>query len=123
MPHTRLVTFIILGTLFAGAHWLALTASLYWYYWWFDIMMHFWGGGLVILCWYNLVVFPRLYVPPTLPRILLVLLVVTVGWEVFEWVADLWQPETYISDTIQDILLGFCGGLLTYGVMRTDTIK
>lgn len=125
MFSTRLIAFLILGTLFAVVHWFALTASLYWYYWWFDIVMHFWGGALVVLGWYNLVVFPRVYayIHPTLPRVLLFLCIVTVSWEVFEYVTDLWQPAAYWSDTFQDIMCGFVGGLLAYFWLRRDTIK
>lgn len=123
MTNRIVLSFVTLGALFAVAHVIALQLALYWYYWWFDVVMHFWGGILITLCLYALVVFPRLYIRPTFPSVLLVLLIVTICWEVFEWSVGLWQPKAYLVDTFEDILLGSSGGLLAHIILRTYTMR
>lgn len=51
--------------------------------------------------------------------VLLALFIATGCWEVFEWFAGLYNPDMYIADTIQDLLLGFSGGLLVHAVITT----
>ncbi len=123
MIHRYVVVFLFLASLFTATHIFALAASLYWYYWWFDVVMHFWGGALISLGVYALSTFSQLHFQPTLRIVLLVLLVATIAWEVFELLADLWQPTLYVIDTIQDIILGFGGGLLAHGVLRAYTMR
>ncbi|MCA9354854.1 MAG: hypothetical protein KC877_05020 [Candidatus Kaiserbacteria bacterium] len=123
MVHGIVILFLVLATAFAAAHAAAVFASLYWYYWWFDVVMHFWGGTLIALGLFSLSTFSRLHFKPTLPLLLATLLVVTLSWEAFELAAGLWQPATYLVDTVQDIVIGFSGGLLAYAVLRRYTIN
>ncbi|MCD5381446.1 MAG: hypothetical protein LR008_02625 [Candidatus Pacebacteria bacterium] len=123
MINKRTVIFLILFSIFGLAHYFAVLASLYWYYGWFDVAMHLWGGMLIGLSVHSLATFSRFNFKPTLSIILLVLVSITVTWEIFEWWADLYQSEAYLIDTIQDILLGFSGGLLTHFVLSKYTIE
>jgi len=123
MIHGIVIIFLISATLFAAAHAFAVAASLYWYYWWFDVVMHFWGGILITMGLYSLATFSRFTFKPNLTVLLGVLLFVTLLWEAFEFVAGLWQPETYVTDTLQDIILGFGGGLLAYVFLRNYRIE
>ena len=86
--------------------------------WYFDIIMHFLGGlwvGLAFLYFFPL--------HPTLPlvregikegvRVLLFVLLIAVGWEVFEFFVNdvIAQNPFNFLDTISDILFGISGGL------------
>ena len=100
-----------------------MRASLYWSIWWFDILMHFWGGILIGVGLHVLGTFSLLRLKPTLPLLILVLVVVTFSWELFEWWVSLWQPENYVIDTIIDVFLGFSGGLLAHAYLRRYKIE
>lgn len=123
MIHGITIVFLILSALFAGAHALAVELNLYWYHWWFDIVMHFTGGILITLGLHTLSTFSRFTFTPTLRLLLATLLFMTVSWEVFEYAAGLWQPATYVTDTLQDIVIGFCGGLLAHVFLRHYTVS
>ena len=87
------------------------------------MVMHFWGGILIVLGVYALSTFSKVHLKPTITVLLLVLAFTTVSWEIFEFFAGLWQPETYLMDTAQDIVLGFGGGLLAHTVLSRYTIS
>lgn len=123
MIYRYLIIFLLLSGLFALVHLFAITASLYWYYWWFDIVMHFWGGILLGLGVHAFSTFKHLHFKPRLPVLLVVMVVATGSWEIFEWSAGLWNADTYIFDTAKDIIMGFSGGLLAHLVLSRDTIK
>ncbi len=107
------------GTLFAGVHSFAVAASLYWFYWWFDIMMHFWGGILVAISFFVLTSFKKINVRPSLALMLIVLALTTGLWEVFEYSIGVLSQGVYIVDTVQDVLIGFCGGLLAFFTLQS----
>lgn len=123
MVQGTVIIFLVLATVFALVHAFAVTFSLYWYYWWFDIFMHLWGGVLIGLGVYAFSTLSKFPFHPTTKAILLTLLLVTVSWEVFERAAGLYDPTSYAIDTIQDILIGFGGGLLTHFFLRTYRMK
>jgi len=112
------IVYLLAAMAFLWTHYLAVLGSLYWYYWWFDVLMHFWGGlligsGVFVLCRLSFVP-----VKPTLLLTLLTLLLATSTWEVFEWYAGLYNPQTHTIDTIQDIVLGFAGGLIAFYILK-----
>lgn len=123
MHHKKAIILLILSAMFAASHYVALLASLYWYLWWFDILMHFWAGVIIVLGLHTLSTFVRLHFNPTLFVVVITLFVMTLSWEAFEFWAKLWQPESYIRDTLYDILTGFSGGLLTHVILDTYRIK
>lgn len=123
MPTTATITFLLLSVSFAATHILAVEASLYWYHWWFDIMMHLWGGFLVA---FAVLLACRCDVwrcRPQLWQVLLALGIITVSWEVFERLIGLYDPATYWRETIQDLLVGFIGGLIGYYTLRDATMS
>lgn len=123
MIKPRTTYFLLSAILFAVVHWFAVKTSLYWVYWWFDIVMHFWGGALITYGTYVIYSFVFENVKPHLKIILLMLVVTTGAWEVFEWFAGLYDPATYLIDTIKDVIVGFSGGLFTYGIFRRYKIN
>jgi hypothetical protein len=106
----RLVTLIIFIFLVNSA-----ANTFYWYssIWWFDMPMHFLGGF-----WIGLAMFWFLgRAEPSLGLILkglLAVLVVGVGWEVFEIAVNSSLAQTPLSplDIISDIFFDLAGGSL-----------
>jgi hypothetical protein len=108
---------VILG----GFHIVASTFYLYWTVWWFDNVMHFLGGlsiGLLSL-W-------GAYMSGFLGReargrfrilltVVISVLVVGLGWEIFEYLFGISNPtlgETYMKDTIYDLSFDLIGAIL-----------
>lgn len=112
------VLFILISAVFAIVHMFAVEASLYWYFWWFDIVMHSWGGVLITLGLFALGTFSRIRKQPSALFTLAVLLFVVTIWEVFEWRAGLFDPETHLVDTALDMILGTVAGLVTYVILK-----
>lgn len=117
------IIFLLLAIAFAAVHAFAILASLYWYYWWFDIVMHFWGGCLIALGLHALSTFSRFTFKPNMKLLVVALAVITLVWESFEFFVGLWQPETYLFDTLKDIAVGFSGGLVCYFTLKRYTMK
>ena len=84
-------------------HTLGIEAKLYWEYWWFDIVTHALGGLLIGL--FAALLFER----HRLPIIYTVLIIIIIGWEVFEILFAGVNPNTpgYEFDTVLDMIIGF----------------
>ena len=84
--------------------------------WWFDIPMHVLGGMFLALCagalFFNKL--RRLSRSETVVTALLFVLVIGIGWELFEYVVQIFikgSPElANIPDSIKDILMDIIGG-------------
>lgn len=113
------LVFLGLASVFALVHYVATTASLYWYYSGLDSVMHVWGGGLLGLGIHTFFLYRKEKHVPSLGQVLLLLAVVTGAWELFEWRVGLWDPQVYIFETAKDIFLGFTGGLLAHFCLKT----
>jgi len=109
-----IIAFLLSALAFAVTHLIATAGSFYWYYWWFDIVMHFWGGLLIGLGVHALCRLKSVPLRPTLLVVLLTTTLAVVGWELFEWFTDLYNPTSYAADTALDVILGFSGGLLAH---------
>lgn len=120
--HFIVIVFLLLAAVFAWTHQIAMAGSFYWYYWWFDIVMHFWGGILLGLGVHAVTSLKSVHIRPVLPVVLAVILSAVIGWEVFERIFGLFNPNQYIVDTTQDVLLGITGGLLAHFVVRMFTM-
>lgn len=100
----------------AIVHVLAIELSLYWTYLWLDIPMHLLGGAVVALGMFTahdlIRDFPvRLLYP--IP-VLLVVLMVSLGWEVFEIYAGVPIEANFAGDTIVDLVMDMLGGIVGY---------
>lgn len=111
--------FFPLAGLFVASHVVALETSLYWFLPWFDIVMHTWGGFLVVygLNMFNALGSRRVQFAAVVQALILVLVMVV--WEVFEFVfvIDLSQPHL-VRDTIFDGIYGALGGVVGYLVVK-----
>jgi hypothetical protein len=123
MFNRYVIVFLLLSTIFTFVHWFASMTSLYWYYWWFDIIMHFSGGVLIALGIRAFCDFSFIRLRPTFTLLVIVLILATSSWELFEWYNGLWFDQGYIFDTIKDIIMGFSGGLLTHYILNKYTIE
>ena len=104
---TYLILFIF------SAHFLA--NKFYWYVsiWWFDMPMHFFGGfwiGLAALYFFG---YKKEDSINFILKILLSVLIVGIGWEVYEILVNTLMAENLFNylDTISDISFDLSGGL------------
>ncbi len=114
MPQAIVWIFLAISSVFAAVHNFAVVTSLYWYYSWFDIIMHFWGGILVVLGVYAICSLKHVPLKPTTLIIFSTLIFTMALWELFEWKAGLFDPQTHLFDTTKDIIVGLTGGLVGY---------
>ncbi len=90
-----------------------LATAFYWYtsVWWFDMPMHFLGGfwiGLVCIWFFS----SKEISLPVLAKIILLVLIIGVGWELFEILVNsfLAKNSFNILDTLSDIFFDLAGG-------------
>ncbi len=96
----------------ALVHNVATAESLYWTYRWLDVPMHLLGGfGMASL----LIAFLFRYRPVYL---LLGMVAISVGWEVFEVLIGTPQSADYVFDTAKDLLNNAIGGSVAYVLAR-----
>lgn len=94
-------------------HFGGLEFGLYGRFGWWDLMTHFLSGlgvaGILLVGLREIIVGD-----PTLPWVLLALLAIGAGFEVYEYVFrsfwQAWTPRTYAWDTLTDLLMGCLGG-------------
>jgi hypothetical protein len=99
--------------------------SLYYYLWWLDIFMHTYGGFLLVFSWFlvkRVGAFKWLMTRPWFQP-LLILWVVMIVWELFEFRFGLITQYGYVTDTLTDFFNGFAGGLLAFLLNRSRTIQ
>jgi hypothetical protein len=111
--------------------WLINTVAhvLYWYsaMWWFDIPMHILGGMFLALLagalFFKQMV--SLSAREQLVTILLFVLIVGLGWELYEYVVQAFVKDVVIAgipDSIKDMVMDLLGGLIT-SVFVLRTVK
>lgn len=115
----KLNTMLLLISLsvLAAIHLIALELYLYWYYLWLDVPVHFLGGVVVTLgvfAAYELKLPLARWVSGTFWRVLTVVWLVMIAWEVFEVWAGIPILENYPYDTALDLLMGCLGGIAGY---------
>jgi len=115
--------------LIAILHILAIEFYLYWTLWWFDVLIHFLGGlwiGLSVL-WFvflsGYVTRFQLQYTNALILTLLSIIIVAVGWEVFEFFVESPLEENYMFDTITDLIMGTFGALSGYAYVVSNYIQ
>ena len=104
-------------------HVLALKYYLYWNFDWFDIFMHFWGGFLIGLIFISLIqrILPiqqqtkdkSFFVNHYLLFVttILVVLVIGLGWELWEIFVGFTDVVEDKGDTILDLIMDLIGGV------------
>ncbi len=107
-----LLAALILSALLATLHWWALSDFLYWHYMWFDIPMHYLGGAVSAVFVFGFLLHKRVYVSVAL------LVLIFIGWEVFEFVFGLPVEANYPLDTAIDLVMDTLGALTVYAVAR-----
>lgn len=93
----------------AALHLAALEWYLYWYYPWLDLLSHFLGGLWIALAAVWLLSYASHNV--RLLRILAIVAVISIAWEVFEYVAGIPKEANFVFDTSLDFLMDFIGGI------------
>ncbi len=100
--------------LVAVLHIIAIEFYLYWFYSWFDSMMHFLGGlfvGLSALWFFFTSGYTQLSL--RVRNIVLVagfsIILIGIGWEIFEILAGIPREDNFITDTITDLTMDALG--------------
>jgi len=104
-------------------HSIASQYYFYWIYWWFDNVVHFLGGlsiGLFVLWVMSFLNFfskRQRSFARVIIIVLILIFVIGVGWEIFEYMNGLTQStENYSLDIAHDLLAdvfgAFCAGLI-----------
>ncbi|MDC1205420.1 hypothetical protein N8083_01070 [Candidatus Pacebacteria bacterium] len=112
------ILFLIAGSILVMIHIISLELSLYWKYLWLDIPVHALGGSVLALCFFALHdVFPRfpkrlLYPIP----VLLLILLISLGWEVYEIGIGIPIEADFEIDTSIDLIMAMLGGVVGYVV-------
>src|SRR3989344_4635970 len=116
-----IASFIVL-IIVAVSNYAGIKYGLYWTYRWFDIPVHALGGLWVSLLFlsaypYLQKVSNKLDSRKVLQSLLIVILAVTISWEIFELAIGSVFPGqglTYWIDTITDIINAFIGSIVGY---------
>ncbi|XKT74725.1 MAG: hypothetical protein ACJKTH_01390 [Patescibacteria group bacterium UBA2163] len=108
---------VLLGLSIAFLQHLASMYYLYWIFWWYDIIMHLLGGAFVaLLFFWAHRAFPVLPMSRQLlfPVTLLVVLIIGILWEVFEYVTGSYGAVNYTLDTTLDLAMDIAGMMSAY---------
>jgi len=111
---------LITGVLISLLHYAALTFHLYWTTMWFDVVMHFLGGffiGLLALFTFYIsewVEFPRDHAASILAMTLGSVLLVGLGWELWEVFVGFTDALEDQVDTYVDLVMDTLGGIAAY---------
>ncbi len=103
---------LIFSALLASLHWWAMAEFLYWQYPWFDIPMHYLGGVTFGVFIAALSLHRRDYI------YVLLLVLVFIGWELFEFIFGVPREANYLLDTVIDLAMDTLGALTVYIVAR-----
>ena len=115
------VFFLVLFSVLASIHIIALKLFLYWKFSWFDIPMHFLGGVVVTLGLFTLYDLKFLIKERHLQLfpVILIVFAVALAWEVYEILIGVPIDENYVIDTLTDLSMGLFGGLVGYSIGRS----
>ena len=117
--HPLFIFIFALMSLIALLHTAATELFLYWLYPWFDTLVHFLGGLFIGLSALWLFFESRYFaLERSALRAFLVtlgaIIVVGVGWEIFELVAGIPIEDNFVADTITDLSMDVLGAMLGY---------
>lgn len=100
--------------LIGAIHILALKLYLYWLFPWLDVFMHFGGAMWVALA--AMWLFSSVHRKLTFMRVLIIIIAVSVGWELFELWGGIPREANFAFDTSLDLLMDVVGGITGYAV-------
>lgn len=125
MTRLTLVYFLIAASILTVVHVISNEFFLYWRFWWLDMPVHVLGGvvaglGLFVVRDLRLV---RSYQQVKLWQVLLLVLILSLFWEVYENLIGRTVLATARFDTFLDLLMGQVGGAIAYFVAQTDSIE
>lgn len=115
-----LIELLFIGVSIALLHYAALTFYLYWTTDWFDIVMHFLGGffiGLLALFTFYIsewVEFPRHHIGSIFAMTLGTVLLIGLGWELWEIFVGFTDVITDQVDTMIDLVMDTLGGICAF---------
>lgn len=117
-----LVSLLVLAAVLFILNEYAQVHFLYWRLWWYDIMMHFLGGvvvgGLAAALLVRLM--PSLSWRAMLGGVVVSILAVGIGWEIFEYAAGMFAGvDNIVGDTLLDLVMDTLGALSAYGVVMS----
>ncbi len=108
-----LLAALVAALIIAALEQWAVADFLYWRYVWFDVPMHFLGGLTIAL---SLVALSGSRFRPY--AFITCMVLVAVGWEVFEVIIGSPQKANYVLDTSLDLLMDTLGASLIYLIAR-----
>ena len=118
MPTLPVVFFLISASVLAMIHIISLELFLYWQHLWLDIPVHMLGGATIalgIFAIHDLIPkFPSRLLYPI--PVLLLVLVASLAWEVFEIKAGVPIEANFKVDTMIDLIMDMLGGVIGYVV-------
>ena len=94
---------------------------LFWVFWWYDVMMHFITGAAVggFAAWGLLRFQPNIPPRTLFWMVFAAIMVVGIGWEIFEYMNGMYVGETRIVfDTVCDLILDTLGALFATTLIR-----
>jgi len=115
MRMKMLITVLILALMISILQDIALAEFLYWKWWWFDIFMHFLGG--MMIGGIGFIISDRLGVSFA-ATLLVTLIGIGIGWEVFEWMFGLYDGAWDGVDTSIDLIMDTLGALVVYSGIK-----
>ncbi|MBI2618129.1 hypothetical protein HYW58_01620 [Candidatus Kaiserbacteria bacterium] len=127
--HPLFITWFSLLVLIALLHAAALEFFFYWTYDWLDILVHFLGGMFISLSalWFF---FESGYVnlKKSVRNVFLAsigaIIIIGIGWEIFEVLAGIPMEDNYALDTAIDMVMDILGALVaSYAYLRVYTKK
>ncbi|OHB19781.1 MAG: hypothetical protein A2854_03990 [Parcubacteria group bacterium RIFCSPHIGHO2_01_FULL_56_18] len=114
----------VLIAIVGAVHIIALRLYLYWLFPWLDTFVHFAGALWVALAAVWLLA--ALHQQTSFIRILVILVLVSIGWELFEFWGGIPREANFAFDTSLDLLMDSLGGisgyLLARRIVARDTI-
>ncbi len=100
----------------ALVHISALQWYLYWYYPWLDVLTHFLGGLWVALAAVWLLSYAGKR--SSLLKIICIVMLIGVGWEVFEVAAGIPREANFMFDSSLDLTMDYIGGICGFILSR-----
>jgi len=108
------ISIFSIGVLILALHMRAIDLYWYWSFWWMDIMMHFLGGLLIGLIALLVSAHYKIQIRRMFLATLGVVLIVGIGWEIFEYVSGIFILEDPFPDTFYDLVMDTVGGIAAY---------